>query len=122
MNGPATKTVRIGIFERPGADFTLRRTLGLLGGSAAAADATAIFSRFVVVAPSLTAGEVRYFRCANLDEAWHVIGVARAALTKKGVRHIYVDSAVDAATQPLIDEGLARMEQSVRPAAANDPN
>ena len=114
-----TNSTRIGVLERPLADFTLRRTLEMVGGPREAAAAMSVFSRFVVLVP---VPQCPYVRCATLDEVFHVIELARDTLSRKGYRHFYVGRSVSPDVQRLIDEGVERLELAVRPPAANDPN
>ena len=119
MSTDLSANIRLGLFERPSADFTLRRFLEIATDRARATEVMSTFSRFVVLVPF---PECPYVRCANLEEVWRVIETARDALTKQGVRHIYVDTAVDPSSRQQVNDGLDRMEKSVRPAAANDPD
>jgi hypothetical protein len=106
---------RIGVFERPGADFTLRRTLELLCGAAQARTLMERPSRFVVQAGQF------YLPCADLTEVFRTLGVLWWRLSKDGVRDIAIDTAVEPSTKAVIDAALVEMEKAVRPAAANDP-
>lgn len=115
------QSIHIGIFERPFADFTLRRTLGMLSTPAKAEAAMARPSRFALVVPHPGSPDIHYVRCADVDEVFRMIAEIRDALRHAGVRHIHLDRLAEPDTQRLIDEGTARMEQAVRPPAANDP-
>ena len=110
-------TIRIGIFERPFADFTLRRTLEELCGPKDAAAAVAVESRFVVLVPWRGA---QYVRCSSLDEVWGIVRAARDALPSQGVRHIRIDRIATPEIERLIDQGASAIEREVRPPAAND--
>lgn len=111
-------TIRIGVFERPFADFTLRRTLEEICGPQEAAAAVAIESRFVVLVPWRGA---QYFRCSSLDEVWGIVRAARDAFPSQGVGNIRVDRVATPEIERLIDEGANAIEREARPAAANDP-
>lgn len=117
--------VHLGIFERPGADFTLRRTLELISGSAErdtdeARAAMAIPSRFVLLVPLPGSQRVEYLRYSGLNELFTAIGTVWAALSQRGVRHIYLARSVEPETERLIDEAAVGMEALIRPPAAND--
>lgn len=113
--------VHLGIFERPHADFTLRRTLELLvGAEQACALMAKKVSRFVLLVPE-TGDEGHYICCDTVEELFTYIGYAWAALSRKGARHIHLDRSVEPDTERLIDEAAVGMEALVRPPAANDP-
>lgn len=108
----------IGIFERPFADFTLRRTLEELCGPKEAAAAVTIESRFVVLVPWRGA---QYFRCSSLGEVGDIIRAARDALRSQGMLHIRIGRIATPEIERLIDQLANNIEREVRPAPANNP-
>lgn len=113
-------TERVAVFERPGADFTLRRTLELLWDSTRAARLMATESRFVILA-HVRQGEVAYVRASNPEELFTQLGRIWLALSRRGVRDFSVDTSVEPETKRIIDETIDAAQKAVRPPAANDP-
>ena len=118
--GAAIMMVRIGVFERPGADAALRETLETAVSPGHARILMASPSRFVVIAPASDAAEGRYVRCETLDEVLNAIGAIGLARGGAGAGDVAVHHSVEPETQRWLESAVDGIEALGQP-AANDP-
>ena len=115
------RKAHLGIFERPGADFALRRTLKLRCPSddpARMRVITAQSSRFVLLAPERSLGLLHYVRADTTDELFRSIGDVYALLGQEGVNTICVNIFAGLATSNLIAGALHGLNKALRTRAS----